>query len=228
MERHFILASSKRHRWAHWWAPEGRPPMPGCRRIQTSTHPRPSQDASAYRWWLRSSQTNLQKEGWQGAGNNAACEHLQLLYHVSLHCCALCLLSRADPCLAAEADRSALHITSQSLMLSEPPSGLCQPSQLSAHYPLSDMGWSVCQTSTLMDLPDILTHPAGFFSLSHSCLVEWAPGCLALHWYAIKKGWGGNWHFANRAAKRQHNKVVVELLCPKGMEYKRQVVHENH
>lgn len=60
MEWWLILASSRWHRWVRWSAPKGKPPTPGCRSSRSCLTPAPTADSSPYRWWLRSSRTNLQ------------------------------------------------------------------------------------------------------------------------------------------------------------------------
>lgn len=195
MEGRFILASLRWRRWVRWWGPEGRPPTPGCRSSRTCYPSAPNPDSLPCRWWRRSSRTDLKKK--RGITALVSSYSFRKMF--------------------LKLDRSALYITSWPLMRTEPPSGLCQPSQLSAHYPLSNMAWLVCQTPTLPDLADILTRPAGSFP---SIIPVWLSG-QRVAWLCTGTSGKKNWHFTNR----QHSR---DTYSPKGLKYNRRVEHENH
>ena len=116
MEWQLILASSRWRRWVRWSAPAGRRPTPGCRSSRKRSPPAPSPDSSPYRWWLRSSRTNLQ------GGREPRLVNYQIIFLCSV---VLCLVSRDEPCLpsggkqVSVSQKASLHITSQCFLLIE-------------------------------------------------------------------------------------------------------------
>lgn len=179
MEWWLILASSRWRRWVRWWAPTGRRPTPGCRSTRRSLYPAPTPYSSPYRWWLRSSRTNLQGEG---GGKKVSAG---IWDHVSLQCCALCLAEEVSRSVFPR--RRSLHVTSQAqrFMLIELQSSFRNPLSCFAH--LHGPTWHdlfvrpPSPPPPHPSLPDISTCSAGSLpSVIIPVLAEWAPGCQAM------------------------------------------------
>ncbi len=148
MECWLILASSRWHRWVRWWAPKGRQPTPGCRSSRRHLSPAPTPDSSPCRWWLRSSQTNLQE------GKKVSIMLAIILFNYQIMFLCSIVLSVLCPGLNPVWQRRR--------------AGQCFPEGFPPHYitvfhcllnpnaafaslscsapPCSDMAWSFCQT----------------------------------------------------------------------------------
>lgn len=61
--RRLILVSSRWRRLTRWWAPQGKPPRPGCRRSRKTRSRAPTRDSSLCRWSLHSWQKDLKTGG---------------------------------------------------------------------------------------------------------------------------------------------------------------------
>lgn len=193
MEWRLILASSRWHRWVRWSAPRGRPPTPGCRSSQMNFPPAPILDSSPCRWWLRSSQTNLQ--GGKGDFLIILAIIILVLDQVSV-----CLVSWAEPCLAAVTSRSVSQkafprITSHFFMLVEPHCGLCKLFQL---CPPTNLVWhgTICLSDPPI-LPRHTSHRQPYWHLNTARLAVFPVSFLF--------GWVGNWVPGNVLAPWREN-----------------------
>lgn len=85
----------------------------------------------------------------------------------------------------------------------------------------------ICLSDLHSDRPPWHFNSPSWLFFLPNLIPVWLSGHLVAWLCGGMLGWGGCWHIASRAARRQRNKEVVELLFPKVMEYNRQELHEN-